>query len=406
MQGFFSASTLAQAKAPDARVPRCGACGLYRDCNTPKMPVAGQGERQILIVGDFPNGSDDNLGRWLTGVHGKYVRDILNQLGVDVWRDCWVTSALICHPGEFPEKSKYEDCAPNLFKTIETLKPVTIICLGSDATLSITNRIWKKEGMEDGGRRFYGYVIPSQKINAWVCPMMHPRDIASHDDRLIGVAARLFQRHLAEALKKKKHPWVEVPDNNREIERIVSPTDAGAAIHEMLKECEHGGQLAFDYETNCLKPDSDEARIVSCSLCLNGERTIAYPWTSITSAATDLILQHKIPKIASNLKFEDRWTQAEFGRGVRRWEWDTMISAHVENYRPGITSIKFQAFVKLGVPSWSDHIEPYLKSGKSSKVNRILKEIAISDLLLYNGLDSLFEYRVAMIQQKLAGSTN
>jgi DNA polymerase I-like protein with 3'-5' exonuclease and polymerase domains len=113
--------------------------------------------------------------------------------------------------------------------------------------------------------------------------------------------------------------------------------------------------------------------------------------------ATSLILKSRIPKIGCNIKFENNWTKTHLGHNVKNWWFDTMVAAHVLDNRKGITSAKFQAFVQLGQPSYNDHIEPYLK-GKMG-LNKI-HELDLDDLLLYNGLDSLLEYKVAMIQMK------
>ena len=76
-----------------------------------------------------------------------------------------------------------------------------------------------------------------------------------------------------------------------------------------------------------------------------------------------------------------------------------MLAAHVLNYARGVTGLKFQAFVLLGAESYNNHIEPFLKSVGKSPFNRI-QDIDLKDLLLYNGLDSLLEYKVAMKQIK------
>ena len=77
-----------------------------------------------------------------------------------------------------------------------------------------------------------------------------------------------------------------------------------------------------------------------------------------------------------------------------------MLAAHVLDNRPGITSLKFQAFVLLGQENYNSHIKPFLKAKKGSKFNRI-HELDLNDLLLYGGLDSYLEYWVAMKQIKL-----
>lgn len=140
-----------------------------------------------------------------------------------------------------------------------------------------------------------------------------------------------------------------------------------------------------------------------CSICWEGKYTIAYPWHGEAITATQEYLESDLPKIASNIKFEQRWTANAFGVNVNNWYWDTMQAAHAIDNRPNITSVKFQAFVLLGSGSYDDHISPYLKSGESSEANKVLEEITFEDLLLYCGMDSLLEYKVAMQQIETLG---
>ncbi|NIS13859.1 MAG: hypothetical protein GWN12_18870 [Thermoplasmata archaeon] len=76
-----------------------------------------------------------------------------------------------------------------------------------------------------------------------------------------------------------------------------------------------------------------------------------------------------------------------------------MQAAHILDNRRGITSIKFQAFVLLGIGEYNARVEQYLESETANSLNRIA-EIDTRDLLLYNGLDSLLEYKVAEIQKE------
>ena len=151
-----------------------------------------------------------------------------------------------------------------------------------------------------------------------------------------------------------------------------------------------------------MKPDGQGTEIISCALCWKGKRTIAYPWSGEAIQATSDILKTPVPKVAANLKFEDRWSRAILEHRVRGWVWDTMIAAHVLDYRPNVTGLKFQSFVHLGAESYDERIKPFLKVKEKSRFNRI-KELDLKDLLLYNGLDSFFEDKLAVIQTKLFG---
>jgi hypothetical protein len=104
------------------------------------------------------------------------------------------------------------------------------------------------------------------------------------------------------------------------------------------------------------------------------------------------------------MKFEDRWCRAKLGCGVKNFVWDGMLAAHVLDNRPDITSLKFQAFVRLGVGDYNSHIEPFLRSKDKggNEPNRI-REAKLDDVLMYCGIDSLLEFKVARLQMKEMG---
>jgi uracil-DNA glycosylase family 4 len=398
MRSFFSPSSFV-SKNRVSTIPKCGACGLYKHCQSPKMPATGRGKKKILIVAEAPGKREDIENTQLIGQAGQLLRKNLRSLGIDLNRDCWLTYAVICRPkdNQTPDATMIEACRPNLMKTIKKYDPNVIILLGKVAIDSLLGFVWK----EDLGsmNQWAGWSIPCCEPNTWIVPTYHPSFLLRSNHKALDI---IFKNHLKLAIKKSESkPWKSVPSYKDEVEVIMNPAQASKELRRMIKR---GGDIAFDYETNCLKPDTDKAKIVTCSVCWNGKKTIAYPWQNEAIEMTDNLLKSSLGKIASNLKFEERWTRTILGHSVKNWKWDTMIAAHVLNNVPGITSIKFQSFVLLGTLPYDDHIKSFLKaSDKSvSKLNRI-HELDLKDLLLYNGLDSLLEYKVGMKQMKLLG---
>jgi DNA polymerase len=397
--GFFSTSTL-DSKAPQSLIPKCGACGIYKTCGSPKLPPVGEGRKKVLIISEAPSGRDDDAGRFLSDSKSSLpLESALRKCGVDILRDCWLTSALICHTnGKSPTSDQIGYCRPNLIKTINTLQPNVIIPLGGSAINSIIPHVWKENiGMVG---RWFGWQIPCQKLNAWICPTHSPIWVnhAINNDHMNAKTLKInFNKHITQALRLDEKPWNPVPDYRKEITLIREPKKAANQIRKMI---ELGGPVAFDYETDRIKPDSDDSRIVTCSVCWKGKRTIAYPWHGEAITATKELLRSPLPKIGCNLKFEDRWTRKHMGHRVRNWYWDTMLAAHVIDGRPGVTSIKFQSFVLLGQDSYDGHIKQFFQSVKGEERNQI-DLVDVDDLLLYNGLDSLLQYKVAMKQMDL-----
>lgn len=390
MNGFFNASTV-QVKGPPSLVPRCGICGLYKGCQTPKMEVYGQGKLGVLVVGEAPGQTEDEEGRPFIGKAGQFLRQNLKQLGINLDQDCWTTNALICRPkdNKITDPKQISYCRPNLLNAIKTYQPRVIITLGRSALVSVLEGYWKDfKTME----RWVGWKIPLEQH--WVCPTYHPSYLLRMKNSLMD---RIFSDHLEAAFEiEGTAPGQE--DWASQIEILYDEKEVWARMREInLRK----GWAAVDVETNCLKPEWAEAKIVSCAVS-DGEQTISYPWTNETAKATQKFLESSWTlKIASNLKMEERWFLKNFGHGVTNWGWDTMLAAHCLDNRTGICSLKFQSFVKLGVPSYNEHIAPYLESS-DGHYNRI-GEVELKSLLLYGGIDALLEHRLAMLQRKEMG---
>lgn len=397
MPGFFSSAqmTTIASNVPEV-LPQCGKCGLSKKCLSPKMEWTGDGTRKILFVAEAPGEEEDKRGVQLVGEAGQILRRSLDKLGIDL-DDCWKTNAVICRP----PKNKIEPymiscCRPTLLKTIKKLQPNVIVILGSSALQSLLYKEWKK----DYGplKRWLGWTIPSRQYKAWLCPTYHPSYLLRTGEQPVMV--REFEGHLRQALGKE-HTKVEtpsLPQLQKQVEIIKTTKAAKLRLKDLSKKT---GIVAFDYETTGLKPEANWHEIVSVSFCFKGEDTFAFSMRpELMSAVSKVLRNPKLAKVASNLKYEERWTRHFFGHGVRNWHWDTMLAAHILNNTKGICSVKFQAYVLLGIPDYDSHISPFLKSKTANGKNNI-HQIDTNDLLMYNGLDSLLEYQVMKKQVRI-----
>lgn len=391
MEGFFSRSALKQLKKPLGLFPDCDKCRLYLTCKSPKMPVDGQGQRKILVVGEAPGSDEDDQNRPFVGVSGDMLLQTLRRLGAELRRDCWIANSVVCRPidNKLPPKA-IDYCRPNVINTIQQLKPQTIILLGKSPVESVIGHLWK----EDVGdlKRWVGWRIPCRKWNAWVCPTYHPAHLLRQRNPVLEM---MFSKHLQAALELENRPWETIPDYASNTKLVRKPEQAACYIREITKM---GKPTAFDYETNMLRPYADSARIVACSLC-NGQLALAFPWEGEAVTAMKEFLRSDVPKIGASLKMEESWSNAEFGFGVTNWIHDVVLCAHVLDNRKHIAGVKFQSFVQLGQEDYDSHIRQYLKADGSNQENRI-REIPLTDLLLYCALDSILEWRLWRIQTR------
>lgn len=392
------ASSSVQKRVPS--VTGCGACGLGKKCKTPKMGVYGAGEREILIINDIPSRSDDLAGMPLAGTSGEFLRTELKRLGISPEEDCWIINAVGCYSKDEITDAQIDWCQPTVHKTILELKPKVIITLGAAGLRSIMKDRWHKN--LGGIQKWRGFCCPDRYFGAWVCPIYHPAYVLSCAKE--PVMLKLYRddlRRVIKASRTKIPDWVE----EKEYVRILG---SEKEIHNYLCSIlnEQPKLLAFDYEATGLKLNLPDHRIISCSMSTDGKTAAAWMWDNMSVRCLEVFKEimrtESIGKIASNMKYEDNATFAQLGYRVAGWAWDTMLAGHVMDNRSGITSIKFLAYVHCGVVPWNEDVEHLLQSeeGGGNSFNRIT-EIDPYDLLIYNGLDSIYEYQVAEQQMEV-----
>lgn len=381
--GFFSPEVLTQRSSSTRTITSCTTCGLHKKCRSPKMPLHGKGRRGILIVDEAPGEEDDLQGRPFAGSAGRLLRDELDAAGVDLFRDCWITHAVACRPQDNrdPSAEELDSCLPNIVNAARETQPSVVICLDRYGVTQTIGLFWKT-GV-GAAYRWLGHQIPCVEWNSWICPTYHPAFVRNKI-KDGGVEGLLWKRHLKAACRLTSRPWASIPDYRSRIRCLRSPSQAAAAVQDFIRS---GVPVAFDYETDRLKPEHSEARIVSASVS-DGEHAVSFPWAGGAVGAVRDLLWSDVPKMGWNIKFEERWTRKVFGRGVRNWLWDGMQASHVLDNRPSVTSLKFQAFVRMGVSSYDAEMAPYLSAENGNARNRV-HEADVDKVLFYGGMDAL-----------------
>jgi uracil-DNA glycosylase family 4 len=393
--GFFSDS-LFVTEQPKPTREQCGACGLLGGCQSPKMPVQGNGERGVMVIGDVPDIAGDSSGRAWGGSTGQYLRELVRSIGWAWERDLWTTSALACLGSPSGDRARY--CRPLLLNRIRELQPHTIILMGQYALQAVVGESF---GSEELGMvsEWVNITFPSREPLAWITSLYNPAQL----DTKNGMRKKFWEHNFIQALRDSEkrasegRHWPVLRDYNTHVDVVRDPSEAASIIRDIVATSRAS---AFDYETDRLKPDHTESQIVSCSICTEGGYTIAFPWVGEAITAAGEYLRSPAPKAASNSKFEDRWTLAHFGHPVRNLAWCTMNSAHIIDYRPGYCSIKTQAYLYLGWPLYDKHIHQFFDTGAGPNEPNDIHKIDIDQLLRYNGIDSAVEYDVAVAQMR------
>jgi len=360
------------------------------------MKPTGDGYKKVLVVAESPGEEEDERGIQLIGKSGQLLRSTLKQIGVDLDRDCWKTNAVVCRCEGTPTPIQIECCRPLLMKTILEYNPDVVLLLGVTSVTSLIGHLWKNSDI-GGISRWVGWKIPNREPNMWICPTYHPAYLLRRRDN--EVLHLWFKKHLEQAFRIEGKPWDEAPDYNSRLMILQDPDEAVGVIEDRLRRHRY---IAFDFETDRVKPDMEGATIITCSVCIGGEVSISFPWWGkICGYMSSVFRDEGIYKIGCNIKFEERWVRRLLGHGVEGWVWDCMLAAHVLDNRPGITGLKFQAFVRRGVPDWSVGIDMGKVEG-GNDLNSV-KLIPVRELMNYNAIDSLMTYEVAKDQMEEMG---
>ena len=403
--GFFSRSEVG-AGASLERLTGCGACGLYKDCESPKMEAQGKGEKGILIISEIPCEAEDRQGRLGAGDASKLLAKKLKDFGVDVDRDCRKIPAVCCRTpkGRAPTGNEIAQCRPRVQREIEEFKPSIILLLGGAALESFLGDKWPDS--LDGIHKWRGWTIPDRDTQAWVCPMFHPSAVLKALDRdskqYSPVTEVIFDQDLHGAMGCLDNKFPRYVDERSLVEIVMDQKQLVLLLENMSA---FPDPVAIDFETTGLKPHAKGHAIISCSLSTSDNKAWVFSVEQMGGRAMkafrELLADPRVQKRAHNAKFEDNWSAEILKVEIQGWEWCSMIGAHLLDNRPGITGLKFQSYVQFGLLPYDEHIKPYLKSSEEDKklyganaFNNI-RQAPFQELLIYNGLDTILEYRLA-----------
>lgn len=402
MKGFFSKQET-QLIGGETKGFSCATCGMYREVQTPRMKPYGNFKKEIMVIGEAPVWEDDKKGKPFQSQGGRFLQRKLRELGVDLFDDCICLNAVNCHPknkkGETRAPSEHEVacCKSKVREAIKKHQPKTIILLGGVPTTSLIAHRWRRGS--SGINLWRGWAIPDREYNAWVCPTFHPIFVDRQDND--GEVDLIWEQDLKQAISTLDRPF---PSLAKEEDCVVITDDIAGVLEEM----QGSPLMAFDLETTGIKPyDTNLHEIVAISFCNNENKAYACPFPTdkkLLRKLRHLLEDPQTGKIATNMKFEDTWLNILHGIQVYPWKFDTMLAAHILDNRPGITSLKFQYYVKFGLLGYEDEISPYLKAADSYAKNQVMELVEDREgyrkLLLYNGIDSLASFRLAMLQMK------
>jgi uracil-DNA glycosylase family 4 len=362
------------------------------------QPVPGIGPRdaKIIIIGEAPGATEEQLGLPFAGGSGQLLNAILAQAGINR-HECYITNVVKTRPpnnnfGIYYEDPKKTTPSRSLLNAYDLLRdelnhfrPNVVIPLGNEALRAATSRrgIEKWRGSIIQG--YFGKTVPS----------LHPafilRDYASlpifeHDIR------RAFEESHFPEIKPLGHVFELNPSYSRVIEYLSSLVANPRPI-------------AFDIETTenhvrCLGI-ADSSTHAVCIPFMSSKRTpysgtifvgcgspeVNSHWTEeeeyeILKLLDQIFSSNSIEKIAQNFPFDSAILGREFGFRVCNFVHDTMVASHTQ-YAELPKGLDFLASIHTRVPYYSDY---------DASVDE--------ELWRYNCYDACVTYEIRGIQRK------
>jgi len=359
------------------------------------MEPFGNFSKGILNIGEAPEEIDDQKGKQWQGPAGRDLQRAYNKLGIDLFEDCLNINAINCRPPDDRAPTNYEIacCRKRILQIIKQRQPKIIVLLGNSALESLLGHRW-------GGNfiitKWRGWNIPDRDFGAWVCPIFHPNFVNQSKTKL---ARTIWMQDLTLIQLMLDTPFPTWTDEKTQVEIVDLPT---------IKKLPN--LISIDYETTGLKPHGAGHRIVVASIATSPDHAYSFLMPKSRRERqpfVDILANPAIGKMAHHIKFEDTWSAVRLRQPVVNWKWCSMQAAHVLDNRFGITGLKFQAFVNFGVLDYSEEVGSFLEGAdkkNGNSLNRIFELLkkpgGKKELLTYCGLDTIYEYKLAMKQMK------
>lgn len=121
-------------------IQKCQNCSLHETRN---KFVFGSGNEnaKVMCIGEAPGADEDMQGLPFVGRAGKLLTDILKAISFER-EDVYIANILKCRPpkNRDPLPEEMHTCLPYLYKQIELIKPIAILCLGRIAATGLLNQ--------------------------------------------------------------------------------------------------------------------------------------------------------------------------------------------------------------------------------------------------------------------------
>ncbi len=124
------------------KVEKCCACELGKTC-TNKVFSDGNPNAKIVLIGEAPGAEEDASGVPFVGRAGKFLTQMITDVGFDRQKDFYIINTVKCRPPEnrVPTDFEKDCCKEFLFEQLKIVKPKVIVLCGATALKSFVKKV-------------------------------------------------------------------------------------------------------------------------------------------------------------------------------------------------------------------------------------------------------------------------
>lgn len=352
---------------------------------TRQMPVSGPVDADILLLGEGPGEEEDKQGAAFVGPSGKMLREAIPGRA----RDRVAFQNIVrCRPDNNRDPTPQEAyaCSTYLGDDIAKLPLRAIVGIGATPLRHFTR------GTEVMISGMHGLKFPVHVggKDLWFYPVYHPSFVLRYGGNK-GPAYPAFYNDMKRFFQNIDK-WPDPKFTTFDPKNVIVAKSA-QEVRDIVARMQH--PIAWDIETNALRPFTPNAKILSSAFS-DGKLTVAYACEHPEAAndwglrvTKDIVMS--VPVICHNASFEMLWFTYTFGLENLPEEFhDTMALARIKHERESMLSLAVLTRIYLGTDvKLISHID----------TRRIL-DYPLDHILPYNGLDA---EATALLYHQLVG---
>ena len=397
--------------------PECELCPkLCKNSMNVCMEGDGPSNADLMIVGEAPGGTEDEMNRPFVGRAGTFLRDeILIPARVPESKVRF-TNAVRCHPpkNKTPTVREIEKCRPYLETEIRRVRPKVIVGVGNVPLATFLQTFYKGDPEEGTGKRtepkvsgitrWQGKKLWLREFQCWFIPTLHPsycmRSEMARSSYTTNQVVADFRK--AWELAQEDLPGSPAYRDLPQCTVATTPPQVRSVFDAMSKS----EVFAFDIETGGSGRYADK-RVIGLSFSKSRDRGFYVPWSSIDATLTkdlvELLTSNRL-KLMHNGAYEVRILKTAHGISINNTRYfDTMLAAHLvdENFSKRLKDLAWlhTTFGGYDVPLERYKYENRIKEDYSLIPEEILAPYAALDAvvtwILYRDFD------VAMRREKV-----